>query len=57
MKNNLLELEKEIVNPEKHTFMIASFNQWANASDVSSGIPEYLIDNLQVRRLGHIRKG
>ena len=56
MTNNLLVLEKEIVNSEKPTFMIAGFNQWANAGDVSSGIPEYLIENLQTKRLGHIRK-
>ncbi|MFC1982999.1 PAC2 family protein [Chloroflexota bacterium] len=53
----MLELEKEIVNPEKQTFMIAGFNQWANAGDVSSGIPEYLIENLATRKLGYIRKG
>jgi len=45
MTNNLLMLEKEIVNPEKPTFMIAGFNQWANAGNVSSGIPNYLIEN------------
>jgi len=36
--------------------MIAGFNQWANAGSVSSGIPEYLIEKLQARRVGHIRK-
>lgn len=57
MTNNLLVLEKEIINPEKPTFMIAGFNQWANAGDVSSGIPDYLIENLGTERLGYIRKG
>jgi predicted ATP-grasp superfamily ATP-dependent carboligase len=36
--------------------MVAGFNQWANAGNVSSGIPEYLIEKLQARRVGHIRK-
>ncbi len=36
--------------------MIAGFNQWANAGNVSSGIPEYLIEKLKARRVGHIRK-
>ncbi len=36
--------------------MIAGFSQWANAGNVSSGIPEYLIEKLQARRIGHIRK-
>jgi len=36
--------------------MIAGFNQWANAGNVSSGIPEYLIEKLQARKIGHIRK-
>ena len=57
MTNNLLILEKEIIKPEIPTFMIAGFNQWANAGNVSSGIPEYLIEKLNARRVGHIRKG
>jgi len=57
MSNDLLVLEKEIVKLEKPTFMIAGFNQWANAGNVSSGIPEYLIEKLNARRAGHIRKG
>ncbi|UCB42197.1 MAG: PAC2 family protein [Dehalococcoidales bacterium] len=57
MSNDLLVLEKEIVRPEKPTFMIAGFNQWANAGNVSSGIPEYLIEKLKARKIGHIRKG
>jgi proteasome assembly chaperone (PAC2) family protein len=56
MSKNLLVLEKESVKPEKPTFMIAGFHQWANAGDVSSGIPEYLIEKLHVRRVGHIIK-
>jgi len=56
MMNDLLVLEKENIKPEKPTFMIAGFNQWANAGNVSSGIPEYLIEKLNARRVGHIRK-
>ncbi|MFC1943566.1 PAC2 family protein [Chloroflexota bacterium] len=56
MTNDLLVLEKEIIKLEKTTFMIAGFNQWANAGNVSSGIPEYLIEKLNARRVGHIRK-
>jgi len=57
MTNDLLVLEKEIIKPEKPAFMIAGFNQWANAGNVSNGIPEYLIEKLNARRVGHIRKG
>ena len=54
--NDLLVLEKETIKPGKPTFMIAGFTQWANAGNVSSGIPEYLIGKLNARRVGHIRK-
>ena len=57
MSNDLIVLEKEIIKPEKPTFMIAGFNQWANAGNVSSGIPEYLIEKLNAKRIGHIHKG
>ncbi|MFC1847513.1 PAC2 family protein [Chloroflexota bacterium] len=56
MANDLLVLEKEIIKSEKPTFMIAGFNQWANAGNVSSGIPEYLIEKLSAKKVGHIRK-
>ena len=55
--NDLLVLEKEAIKPEKPTFMVAGFNQWANAGDVSSGIPEYLIEKFNAKKVGHIRKG
>ena len=57
MSNDLLVLEKDAIKPEKPTFMIAGFSQWANAGNVSSGIPEYLIEKLGARRIGHISKG
>jgi predicted ATP-grasp superfamily ATP-dependent carboligase len=56
MSNDLLVLEKGIIKPEKPTFMIAGFHQWANAGNVSNGIPEYLIEKLHARRVGYIRK-
>jgi predicted ATP-grasp superfamily ATP-dependent carboligase len=56
MRNDLLVLEKENINLEKPTFMIAGFNEWANAGNVSSGIPEYLIEKLHARKIGYIRK-
>ena len=56
MSNDLLVLKKEIIKLEKPTFMIAGFDQWANAGNVSSGIPEYLIEKLHARKVGHIRK-
>ena len=34
MSEDLLILEKRIIKPEKPTFMIAGFNQWANAGNV-----------------------
>jgi len=37
--------------------MIAGFNQWANAGNVSSGTPKYLIENLATKRFAYIRKG
>jgi predicted ATP-grasp superfamily ATP-dependent carboligase len=57
MSNDLLVLEENITIPEKPAFMIAGFYQWANAGNVSSGIPEYLIEKLQAKKIGHIHKG
>jgi hypothetical protein len=37
--------------------MLAGFDQWANAGNVSSGIPPYLVEQLQARRIGRVRKG
>ncbi|MFC2045200.1 PAC2 family protein [Chloroflexota bacterium] len=55
--NNLLILEKEIIKSEKPNFMVAGFDQWANAGNVSSGIPDYLIEKLGAKKVGSIRKG
>jgi proteasome assembly chaperone (PAC2) family protein len=36
-------------------YMIAGWRQWADGGEVSSGLPEYLIDKLGARKIGHIR--
>jgi proteasome assembly chaperone (PAC2) family protein len=56
MASDLLTLEKSLIKPEKPTFMVAGFTQWANAGNVSSGIPEYLIEKLNAKKFGHIHK-
>jgi proteasome assembly chaperone (PAC2) family protein len=56
MSNDLLDLKVGVAKTEKPTYMVAGFHQWANAGDVSSGIPEYLIGKLHAGRVGHIRK-
>jgi proteasome assembly chaperone (PAC2) family protein len=56
MMNDLFTLEKDVVKPDIPTFMIAGFTQWANAGNVSSGIPEYLIEKLDARKIGHMHK-
>ena len=55
MANDLIVWE-DLKIPNKPAFMVAGFNQWANAGDVSSGTPEYLIDKLHAKKLGHIPK-
>jgi proteasome assembly chaperone (PAC2) family protein len=42
--------------PEAKTmYMIAGWRQWADGGEVSSGLPEYLIEKLGARKIGHIR--
>jgi len=36
-------------------YMIAGWHQWADAGDVSSGLPRYLIDQTSARRIGEIK--
>jgi predicted ATP-grasp superfamily ATP-dependent carboligase len=36
-------------------FMIAGWEQWADAGAVSSGLPRYLIDHLRARKIGEIK--
>ncbi len=37
-------------------YMIAGWNQWADAGSISSGLPLYLIDELDARKIGEIRR-
>lgn len=34
--------------------MIAGWHQWADAGEISSGLPEYLIDKMKARKIGEI---
>jgi len=36
-------------------YMIAGWQQWADAGSVSSGLPQYLINHLRARKIGEIR--
>ena len=35
--------------------LIAGWHQWADAGNVSSGLPQYLIDTLEARKIGVIQ--
>lgn len=42
--------------PKAHDiYMIAGWHQWADAGSVSSGLPEYLIQQTKARKIGSIR--
>lgn len=51
--NKQLELRDRPTAEE--TYMIAGWEQWADAGDISSGLPGYLIERLGARRIGRIR--
>ena len=36
-------------------YMIAGWEQWADAGSVSSGLPQYLINHLRARKIGELR--
>ena len=36
-------------------YMLAGWQQWADAGSVSSGLPQYLINHLRARKIGEIR--
>lgn len=38
--------------PRAAEYMIAGWHQWADAGDVSSGLPQYLIDTTAARKIG-----
>ncbi len=39
----------------KEIYMIAGWRQWADAGNVSSGLPKYLVEKLGARKIGTIR--
>jgi predicted ATP-grasp superfamily ATP-dependent carboligase len=56
MVNNLFDLDKSGIDLRKPIFMVAGFNQWANAGNVSTGVTQYLIEKLNATKVGHIHK-
>jgi proteasome assembly chaperone (PAC2) family protein len=52
--DELIELwEKPIADK---IYMIAGWHQWADAGNISSGLPEYLIQHTGARKIGEIRE-
>lgn len=49
--SDLLEIWER---PAAARIMIAGWQQWADAGDVSSGLPEYLIDHTDARHIGRL---
>jgi proteasome assembly chaperone (PAC2) family protein len=54
MMSELVELWEK---PAPGKFMIAGWNQWADAGTVSSGLPEYLIEHTEAHKIGEIATG
>ncbi len=52
--NGILELRER---PGPAEYMIAGWHQWADAGSVSSGLPRYLIQQTQARKIGEIKPG
>lgn len=50
--NDLIELWEK---PAPGKYMIAGWHQWADAGDISSGLPQYLIDKTQARKIGEMK--
>jgi len=38
----------------KEMYMLAGWQQWADAGSISSGLPQYLIEKLEARRIGEL---
>lgn len=49
--DDLIELWEK---PAAGKYMIAGWHQWADAGEVSSGLPQYLIEHTQARKIGEI---
>jgi predicted ATP-grasp superfamily ATP-dependent carboligase len=52
--NDLIQLW-EIPAPGK--YLVAGWHQWADAGEVSSGLPQYLIEHTRARKIGEIEPG
>jgi predicted ATP-grasp superfamily ATP-dependent carboligase len=52
MTKGLYLYEKPIAD---EIFMMAGWRQWADGGDVSSGLPQYLVDTLRARKIGEIK--
>jgi hypothetical protein len=50
---NAVELWEKPTAPE--IYMIAGWRQWADAGSISSGLPSYLIQHLDARKIGQIK--
>jgi len=51
--NDQIELREKPEADQK--YMIAGWRQWADAGSISSGLPRYLIDQIEARKIGEIR--
>lgn len=43
--------------PAPGKYLIAGWHQWADAGDVSSGLPQYFIEHTQARKIGEVKPG
>jgi proteasome assembly chaperone (PAC2) family protein len=50
--SDLIELWEK---PTPGKYMVAGWYQWADAGSISSGLPQYLIDEAQARKIGEIK--
>jgi proteasome assembly chaperone (PAC2) family protein len=50
--NDLVELWER---PASADYMIVGWHQWADAGEVSSGLPQYLIEHTEARKIGEIK--
>jgi proteasome assembly chaperone (PAC2) family protein len=51
--NDQIELREKPEADQK--YMIVGWRQWADAGSISSGLPQYLIDQIEARKIGEIR--
>ncbi|MBI4787631.1 MAG: PAC2 family protein [Chloroflexi bacterium] len=51
--DDLLEFSERPRSEE--VYMIAGWRQWADAGDTSSGLPEYLVEQMHARKIGEVK--